>query len=203
VAELSESVQLQVSSLLLDERGRLTQRIQAGRTLRAAILVDLVAAGVLRNDPDSIEIDPSPDVLPLAARMTQDMEGRPDEDLVWWAHHDGISVKDAAEEMVGLGLWERHADDLGLEHHYTWRGEKADLAAQLRRVVGPSYEEADHSLVAPALALVGGLYGHEPQRPDDAVVTALGRTNWLVPDLVDYLWRSATLLRTVTVEGVF
>jgi hypothetical protein len=41
--DLQSSLQLQVSSLLLDEDGQLTQRIQAGRTLRAAILLDLVA----------------------------------------------------------------------------------------------------------------------------------------------------------------
>lgn len=136
--ELQESIQLQVSTLLIDEDGRLTVRIQAGRTLRAAVLLDLVADGVLKNDPDHIEIDPARDVLPLAARMTQSMEDKPDEDLVWWAHHDHISVKDAAEQMVELGLWERHAEDLGLEHRYTWRDEHADLAVRLRSAVGSS-----------------------------------------------------------------
>jgi len=203
VTELRQSIQLQVSTLLLDEQGRLTVRIQAGRTLRAAILLDLVAAGVLTNDPDHIEIDPSPDVLPLAARMTQNMEDKPDEDLVWWAHHDHISVKDAAEEMVELGLWERHAEDLGLEHRYAWRDEHADLAAALRAAVGSSYDEADHRRIAPNLALVGGLWGHEPRPPDDDVIAELGRENWLVPDLFDYLWRSAMLLRSVTVAGPY
>lgn len=201
MSELRESIHLQVSTLLIDDDGRLTVRIQAGRTLRAAILLDLVAAGVLTNDPDHIEVDPSPDVLPLAARLTQDMQDKPDEDLVWWAHHDGISVKDAAEQMVDLGLWERHSEDLGLEHRYTWRDEHADLAAALRSAAGSSYEKADRGLIAPNLALVGGLWGHEPRRPDDDVVAALSRTNWLVPDIIDYLWNSATLLRTVSVEG--
>lgn len=201
--DLVESIQLQVSTLLLDEDGRLTVRIQAGRTLRAAILLDLVADGVLKNDPDHIEIDPARDLLPLAVRMTQNMEDKPDEDLVRWVHHDHISAKDAAEQMVELGLWERHAEDLGLEHRYTWCDEHAELADRLRAAVGTSYDEADHRLIAPNLALVGGLWGHEPRAPGDDVVAELGRTNWLVPDLVDYLWRSAMLLRSVTVAGPF
>jgi hypothetical protein len=201
VRELRDSIQLQVSTLLIDEDGRLTERIQAARTLRSAILLDLVAVGVLENDRDHIEIDPSPDVLPLAARLTKDMADKADEDLVWWAHHDGISVKDAAQEMVELGLWERHSEDLGLEHRYRWRDEHADLAVALRSAVGASYEEADHRLIAPNLALVGGLWGHEPRPPDDDVVADLGRTNWLVPDLMAYLWNSATLLGAVRVEG--
>src|SRR5690348_1603103 len=97
---LSESIQLQVSTLLMDGEGRLTQRIQAGRTLRAAILLDLVAAGALRNDADSIAIVQVSDLLPLSARLLQDMQAQPDENLVWWAHYDHISVKDAAEQMV-------------------------------------------------------------------------------------------------------
>jgi hypothetical protein len=191
VPDVRNSLQLQVSTLLLDEEGELTQRIQAGRTLRAAILLDLVAAGALRNDADSIRVVPTADLLPLGARMLQDMTERPDESLVWWVHHEHISVKDAAQEMVDLGLWQRHEVHLGLEHRYTWREDAVELADALRTAIGSNYEEADHSLVGPNLALVGGLWGHESRPPDDDVLRALGRTNWLAPDLFDYLWRSA------------
>jgi hypothetical protein len=201
VPELRESIHVQVATLLLDDDGRLTQRIQAGRTLRAAVLADLVRVGALRNDPDSIGTAPVPGLPPLCARMLDDMGERPDENLVWWAHHDGISVKDAAAEMVRLGLWQRHEADLGLEHRYTWRAEGEELAHALRAAVGRGYDQADRSLVAPNLALVGGLWGHPPWPPDDDVVAALGRVNWLVPDLVDYLWRSAAQLRLVSFGG--
>lgn len=192
---MQNSLQLQVSSLLVEDDGGLTQRMQAGRTLRAAILLDLVAAGALRNDADSIEIVPSADVLPLAARMLEDMSGRPDESLVWWAHHDHISVKDAAQEMVDVGLWERHEVHLGLEHRYSWRDDATELAGALRKAIGASYDEADHSLLAPNLALVGGLWGGQPRQPTADVVRALGETNWLAPDLIDYLWSSALQLQ--------
>lgn len=198
---LRNSLQLQVSSLLLDEDGGLTQRIQAGRTLRAAILLDLVAAGALRNDADSIEIVPSADVLPLAARMLHDMSKRPDENLVWWAHHDHISVKDAAQEMVDLGLWERHEVHLSLEHRYSWREDAAGLRAALSQSIGSSYEDADQSLLAPNLALVGALWGRQSRRPDDDVIRALGASNWLAPDLFAYLWSSAVQVQAFGFSG--
>ena len=199
---MAECIQLQVSTLLVDADGRLTERIQAGRTLRSAILLDLVAAGALRNDADSIEIVPVTDLQPLSARLLRDMQAQPDESLIWWAHHDHISVKDAAEQMVDAGLWQRHEADLGLEHRYSWRDDAGDLADRLRAAVGTSYREADHTKIAPNLALVGGLWGHPPQPPDADVVAALGRTNWLVPDLVDYLWSSAALLNLDSFGGV-
>lgn len=198
VPDLSDSIQLQVSTLLIDGEGRLTQRIQAGRTLRAAILLDLVDAGALRNDADSIDIVSVPDLLPLSARLLRDMQAQPDESLIWWAHHDHISVKDAAEQMVEIGVWQRHEADLGLEHRYTWREEGADLAGELRAAVGASYQQADRTRIAPNLALVGGLWGGLPHPPDADVVAALARGNWLVPDLVDYLWSSAALLKLVS-----
>ena len=195
--EPSQSIQLQVSTLLIDGEGRLTQRIQAGRTLRAAILLDLVAAGALRNDADSIDIVSVTDLLPLSARLLRDMQAQPDENLIWWAHHDHISVKDAAEQLVEVGIWQRHEADLGLEHRYGWRNDGADLAGALRAAVGPSYAEADRTTIAPNLALVGGLWGDAPRAPEADVVAALGRQNWLVPDLIDYLWSSAEQLRAV------
>lgn len=199
--DLQNSIQLQVSSLLIDDEGRLTQRVQAGRTVRAAILADLVAAGALRNDADSIDIVQTTDLLPLAARLLQDMTDRPDEDLIWWAHHDHISVKDAAQEMVHLGLWQKHGADLGLEHRYSWRDDAGKAAGALRTTVGSSYDDADHTLVAPNLALVGGLWRRPPWLPDEDVVQALGRKNWIVPDLIDYLWSSAAQLKLVSFGG--
>lgn len=183
---------LQISARLIDDRGRPAESVLAERALRCAILADLVTAGALKNDADDIEIEHVPDLLPLAGRMLADMTERPDENLVWWAHRDGIGLKDAAGQMVELGLWERHGDHLDLEHHYTWCDGAADLARELRAATADSYDDADHSLVAPNLAAVSGLYGHAPRLPDDDVVTALGRSNWLVPDLIDYLWQDAT-----------
>lgn len=189
---MSDSVTLQISARLIDERGRLTESVLAERAMRCAVLADLVTAGALRDDADEIEIREIPGLLPLAARMLADMADRPDENLVWSAHHDGIGLKDAAAQMVELGLWERHGDHLDLEHHYTWAPSSADLARQLRAATADSYDDADHELVAPNLALVSGLYGHAPRPPDAAVVAELGRANWLIPDLLDYLWRDAT-----------
>ena len=191
---LPDSVALQISARLIDERGRLTESVLAARAFRCAILVDLVGAGVLQNDADDVEINPSPDLLPLAERMTGDMADRSDHSLVWWAHHGGISLKDAAGQMVDLGLWERHRDHLDLEHHYTWCDGQGDLAGRLRAATGDTYDDADHRLIAPNLAVVSGLYGRAPRPPEDAVVAGLGRSNWLVPDLLDYLWRDATLI---------
>ena len=191
---LPVSVALQIGARLIDERGRLTESVLAARAFRCAILVDLVAAGVLQNDADDIEINRSPDLLPLAERMVDDMAERPDRSLIWWAHHDGISLKDAARQMVDLELWERHGDHLDLEHHYTWCDGQAELAGRLRAATGDSYDDADQRLVAPNLAVVSGLYGHAPRPPEDDVVSELGRSNWLVPDLIDYLWRDATLI---------
>lgn len=196
--DASDSIQLQVSTLLIDGEGRLTQRIQAGRTLRAAILLDLVAAGALRNDADSIDIVSVTDLLPLSARLLRDMQAQPDENLIWWAHHDHISVKDAAEQMVEVGVWQRHEADLGLEHRYTWRTDAADLGQALRSAVGTNDQDADRTRIAPNLALVGGLWGQPPQPPEADVVAGLARGNWLVPDLVDYLWSSAALLKLVS-----
>lgn len=191
---LPDSVALQISARLIDERGRLTESVLAARAFRCAILVDLVAAGVLQNDADEIDIHASPDLLPLAQRLVGDMADRPDHSLVWWAHHDGISLKDAAGQMVDLGLWERHGDHLDLEHHYVWCDSEGDLAGRLRAATGDSYDDADQRLVAPNLAVVAGLYGHAPRPPEDAVVSELARSNWLIPDLIDYLWRDATLI---------
>lgn len=205
VPDLADNVQLQVSSLLVDDEGRLTERIQAGRALRCAVLADLVTAGALRNTRDSIEIEPVPHLLPLAERVLADMTAKPDEDLVWWAHHDAVSVHDAAQQMVELGLWQRHEVEvvlgLGIGHRWTWREDAADVRRQLQSAVGTSWEQADRTRLAPTLALVGGLWGHPPRLPDDDVVAALGATNWLVPDLVDYLWRSAAQLRLVSFGG--
>jgi hypothetical protein len=187
-------VTLQISARLLDDKGRLTESVPAARALRSAILVDLVTAGALDNDADDIEIEHVPDLLPLAERMLADMAERPDENLVWWAHHDGISLKDAAGQMVDLGLWERHGDHLDLEHHYVWCDSDGGLAGRLRAATGDSYDDADQRLVAPNLAVVAGLYGHAPRPPEDAVVSELARSNWLIPDLIDYLWRDATLI---------
>lgn len=189
---LPDSVTLQVSARLIDDRGRLTESVLAERAMRCAILADLVSAGALRNDADAIQIERVPDLLPLAERMLTHMAERPDQNLVWWAHHDGISLKDAAGQMVELGLWERHGDHLDLEHHYTWCDGQDDLSAQLRAATGDSYDDVEHSRVAPNLAVVSGLYGHAPRPPDPSAVAELGRSNWLIPDLIDYLWRDAT-----------
>jgi hypothetical protein len=107
------------------------------------------------------------------------MSVRPDESLIWWAHHDHISVKDATQEMVDLGLWQRQEVHLGLEHRYSWREDAAELEGALHKAIGSSYEDADHSLLAPNLALVGSLWGHQSRPPDDEVIRTLGVTNWL------------------------
>ena len=199
--QLAGSLALQVSCLLLDDDGKLTVSIQAGRTLRAAVLADLVAAGALRNDAAEVEIEPVTGLLPLSARMSADMTAKPDEDLRWWAHHDGIGVTDAAAQLVDLGLWERHPDHFGLEHHYRSTTDRAELAARLRAAAGTSYADADPHRIAPNLALVGGLYGHQPAEPDADVIAELGRQNWLLPDLVDYLWESSINLRMASTAG--
>lgn len=189
---LPDSVTLQISARLIDDKGRLTESVLAERAMRCAILADLVIAGALRNEADDIEIEHVPDLVPLAERMLAAMAERPDENLVWWAHHEGIGLKDAAEQMVELGLWERHGEHLDLEHRYIWCDGQGHLVNQLRAATADSYDEADHSLIAPNLAVVSGLYGHAPRPPEDAVVAQLGRANWLIPDLIDYLWRDAT-----------
>src|SRR5690242_14377296 len=124
---LADSVQLQLSCLLLDDRGRLTGSLLADRALRAAILIDLVTAGALQNTVSEIEIRQVPNLLPLAERMLADMSGHPGRDLIWWAHHAGIDARDAAEQMVRLGVWKRHAEHLGLSHRYSWSQEPDDL----------------------------------------------------------------------------
>jgi hypothetical protein len=75
-----------------------------------------------------------------------------------------------------------------------WRTDAAALATRLRDATAASYEDADHQQIAPNLALATGLYGCAPRPVDDGIVARLGRSNWLVPELVDHLWRSATFI---------
>jgi hypothetical protein len=84
-------VTLQISARLIDGNCRLTESVLAERAMRCAILADLVTAGALQNDADDTEIEISSNLLPLAERMLADMAERPEENLVWCAHHDGIS----------------------------------------------------------------------------------------------------------------
>jgi hypothetical protein len=66
----------------------------------------------------------------------------------------------------------------------------------LRRVIGGSYDQADRRLLAPNFALLAGLYDGRPRRPAANVVAELSEANWLVPDLVDYVWHSVTWIST-------
>ena len=197
---LADSVQLQLSCLLLDDRDRLTGSLLADRTIRAAILIDLVTAGALQNTASEIEIRQVTHLLPLAHRMLADMTDHPGRDLIWWAHHGSIDARDAAEQMVDLGLWERHTEHLGLSHRYRWTQPSDDLADTLRAAVGTTFDNADQALVAPHLARIGGLYGRKPWPPEPAVVTRLAQSNWLVPDLIDYLWSAAASAHVAVVR---
>ncbi len=148
MTDLTDGVAARLAAICLDDKGRLASYDIWDTAARAALLVDLVRAGRLADEPDSITVDPSPTGFPPADRLLAAMEVEPERPLTWWIDHGGVHLADVAEACVRAGRW-----------------------TAKRRLLGPRYDVPTAQAVEDAR-----LYDRRPDGmpPDTAAVAVLG-----------------------------
>ena len=103
--DLADGVAARLASLCLDDKGRLAHFPLWDVAARGALLVDLVRAGRLTQDDDSVLVDGTPTGFEPADRLLAAMQVEPEQSLDWWMDHGGVRMRDLAEADVASGRW--------------------------------------------------------------------------------------------------
>jgi hypothetical protein len=103
--DLGDGVAVRLAPECLDDGGRLRDYDIWDTAARGALLVDLVCAGRLTDDEESITLDPAPIGFSPADRLLAAMEVEPERPLTWWMDHGDVRMEDVADAAVDAGRW--------------------------------------------------------------------------------------------------
>jgi hypothetical protein len=144
---------------------------------RSALLVDLVRAGRLTDEPDSIGVDPAPTGFAPADRLLAAMEVEPERPLPWWIDHGGVRLDDVADACVEAGRWTVDRRLLG---------RRFEVVASGLDESGPD-DKAPETAVVAVLATASGARGHRPEPVSDVDLAATGPLGWICETVTTHL----------------
>jgi hypothetical protein len=182
--DLSDGVAARLAAVCLDDEGRLREYDIWDTAARGALLVDLVRADRLADDPDSISVDPTPTGFAPADRLLAAMEVEPERPLTWWIEHGVVRLEDVAEACVQFGRWT-------VEHRLL--GRRYDIVAPEQSIAD---REPDESLAADlppetaAVAVLATACGARRRRPEpvsDADLVPTGPLLWICEAVTAHL----------------
>jgi hypothetical protein len=182
--DLSDGVAARLAAVCLDDEGRLREYDIWDTAARGALLVDLVRAGRLTDDPDSIGVDPTPTGFVPADRLLAAMEVEPERPLTWWIDHGGVRLDDVADACVEAGRWT-------VDHRLL--GRRFDVVAVERAVADQGLDETPLGDLSPetaavaVLAIACGARGHRPEPVSDAELAPIGPLRWICETVTAHL----------------
>jgi hypothetical protein len=182
--DLSDGVAARLAAVCLDDDGRLREYDIWDTAARGALLVDLVRAGRLVDDPDSISVDPTPTGFAPADRLLAAMEVEPERPLTWWIDHGGVRLEDIAEACAQAGRWTEERRLLG---------RRFEVVAPEQAVADRGLDESrpdDMPPEAAAVAVLATACGARLRRPEpasDADLAATGPWRWICETVTAHL----------------
>ncbi|MET0763963.1 MAG: GPP34 family phosphoprotein [Blastococcus sp.] len=186
--DLPGGVAVRVSTLCLDSRGRLADRLLCGTAVRAGLLLDLALGGRLESEDDSIVVDGTPTGFSPADRLLAAIAVEPERSLDEWLDETRLGLRDVAEANVVSGRWRLRRGPLGFGRRYLDRSPER-TALDLRRPVETTQWSPEDACVA-AIACASGLGERDTalaEAPPAAVIAAAGRVSWLCTAVVEHL----------------
>ena len=196
---LAEGVAVRVSSLCLDSRGRLSDRLLHGTAVRGGLLLDLALAGRLESEDDSIVVDGTPTGFGPADRLLAAIEVEPERSLDDWLGEHRLGLRDVAEANLASGRWQGARGPLGLGRRYVDRRPE-QTARDLRRPTdAPVADLPPEDACVTAIACASGLLERNSAlavAPPAWVTAAAGPAAWLLTAVVEHLFVAADRYRT-------
>ena len=185
--DLSNGVAARLAAVCLDDDGRLRDFDIWDTATRAALIVDLVRAGRLADDTDSITVDLSPTGFPPADRLLAAMEVEPERPLTWWSDHGGVRLDDVAEACVQAGRWTVERRLLGRRYEVAGAGAGAQTIED-RSLDGRRPDDMSPETAAVAvLGMACGAWRHRPEPVSEGDLTATGPLRWICESVTAHL----------------
>lgn len=178
------NVAVRLSSLCLDDRGRLRDFVLWDVAARGALLVDLALAGRLAHEDESVTVDVTPTGFDPADRLLAAIGTEPERSLDRWMSHGGVRLGDVAQANLASGRW---TDRRGLvrRQYDDHSDEAADDRARDPRRPDPSWAPGTAAVMA--IALSSGAVEPPPDPPDEALLALTGDLRWIVDAVVEHL----------------
>lgn len=176
---------MRLSSLCLDEAGRLRNFVLWDVAARGALLIDLARAGRLTQDEESIAVDGSATGFGPADRLLAAIEVEPEQSLDWWQDHGGVGMRDLAASNVASGRWLVRPRLLGRRFEDISAVTAADRAAGRRPAVDMSPDTAAVLVLATACGAL-----RRPEPVVDAELASTGPLRWICETVTTHLDRA-------------
>ena len=170
--DLSEGVAARLAAVCVDGRGRLRRFDIWDSAARGALLVDLVRAGRLVDEPDRVTVVPGPTGFDPADAVLQALEVEAERPLTWWLDHAAVRMADVAAACVAAGRWTERRTLLG------------------PRFAVPAEVPAPDDPVAAAvelLATASGAHGHRPAPVPEEDLAGTGPLRWICATVTEHL----------------
>jgi hypothetical protein len=181
--DLSDGVAAQLAAVCLDDEGRLRDFDIWDTAARGALMVDLVRAGRLAENADSIAVDLTPTGFPPADRILAAMEVEPERPLTWWIDHGGVRLDDIAEACVAAGRWTVERRLLG--RRYEVAGTQAIADSGLEE--GPLDDVQPDTAAIAVLGRACGAWRHRPESIPESDLAATGPLRWICESVTTHL----------------
>ena len=188
--DLRGGVAVRLSSLCLDEAGRLRDFVLWDVAIRGALLVDLARAGRLVQDDESITVDGTPTGFAPADRLLAAIAVEPEQSLDWWQDHGGIGMRDLAAANVASGRWLLRPRLLGRRYEDTSTTTASDRVAAARRTAGDSSPDTDTDTAAVVVLATACGALRRPEPVVDAELAPTGPLRWICEAVTAHLDRA-------------
>ena len=172
--DMTDGVAARLAAVCVDRRGRLRRFDIWDAAARGAVLVDLVLAGRLVDEPDRVTVDPLPTGFPPADRFLAATEVEAGAAMTWWVDHAPVRMRDVAVACVAAGRWTARRTLLGTRYA---------VPAQAR----PGSPDDPVAAAVEVLATACGARGRPPQPVDEQDLATTGPLRWICGTVTDHL----------------